>query len=131
MKRLTETNYQRPKETLQDKLNKNDIKKMLKNYKEISSFSDVPLSSHLRYFSNVDGEMKFRTGGNLINKNNADKYVVLSNGKVTWSVDTKKSIFYKEITHEDIVDKYEEQIAKYKLVIKKLRNEIEQLKSKK
>ena len=130
MQRLTENQYKRPKETLQDKLTDNEIKEKLKNYAQVDNIIEVPLSTHLRYFTKQNGgEMKFRLGGNLINKNNADKYVVLSNGKFTWSVDTNKSVFYKEISLDDVRKEYDEKIMKYKIVIKKLRKELEQYKN--
>jgi ABC-type molybdate transport system ATPase subunit len=92
-------------------------------------------------------ETKFRLGGYLVNKRNADKYIVLSNGRVKWSVQVPSTIFYmstkqmeEETTHVTDKDKnkYEKQIEELKLIIadqelkiKKLKEKNKDLKTKK
>ena len=56
----------------------------------------------MRYFIiDKDGNKVFRTGGMLQNKDNADTYVILSNGKLSWSVQIENAIFFKKLTHND------------------------------
>ncbi len=111
MSRLGDDSYKRPKKTLTDKLTSEDIKNKLEDYIEVEDISKVPLNTHIRYFTEIEDKVKkkkikvFRLGGFLINKNNYDQYVVLSNTpetcfinnkKKTWSVNTKTSIFYRK-----------------------------------
>jgi len=125
MTRLGNDNYSRPEKTFQEKLSTDEIKEKLKDYKKIDDISKVPLKSHVRYFSLVDdgNKMKklFRMGGVLENKDNCDKYVVLSNGKASWSVNCQKSVFFKKMTSAEIHDKYNEEIKSLKKVIKSLK----------
>lgn len=124
MQRLTESNYKRPKSTWQDRLTQDQIDQYMVNYVKFNSFEDVSLSTHLRYYIKEDGERKFRLGGNLINKNNADKYVVLSNGKFTWSVDTQKSEFFKLESIDDVKREYENKISKMERKMEKKMNDL-------
>jgi len=76
----------RPKKTYTDTIqNKKDIKKKLKNYIEFP-LNKIPIGSHCRYITwdKYKKRPKFCTGGVL--KLKRDKFVVLGNGKVTWTV---------------------------------------------
>lgn len=143
MSRLGNDNYIRPKKTLTDKLTEEDIQSKLEDYIEIQDISKIPLNTHLRYFTEkYDEKTKkkirvFRMGGFLINKNNYDKYVVLSNipdsgvinnNKLTWSVNTKTSIFYRKLTLEEIKDEHNDEIEELNIEIAKLKKEIKKLK---
>jgi hypothetical protein len=100
MSRLSNDEYQKPPITYTDSLSKEEIKNFLKDYEEISSdkISTVKKGTHLRYFSkNDDGTYKFRLGGNLIVNNTLPNYIVLSNKKKSWSVQTHNTIFFVEI----------------------------------
>lgn len=118
--------YDRPKQTLQDKLSKKEIEEKLEDYIKVEDISEVPLKTHIRYFKVEGKNLKFRLGGNLINKDNADKYVVLSNGNYSWSADVKKSIFYKQLSVEEVREQYEDKIKKYKNTIDKLKKKLKQ-----
>jgi len=153
MSRLGNDNYKRPKKTLTDKLSAEEIKNKLEDYIEVEDISKVPLNSHLRYFTEKYDEKKkksskvFRLGGFLVNKNNYDKYVVLSNvpdtgvinnNRKTWSVNTQKSIFYRKQTMDEIKEDYKDELEelydevdKLKKQIKKLTAENKKLKAKK
>ena len=51
-KRLSrDTSYVKTKNTYQDKLSPNEIKKKLEEYKQIDDITSVPLNSHVRYFT--------------------------------------------------------------------------------
>ena len=153
MSRLGNDNYKRPKKTLTDKLSAEEIKNKLEDYIEVEDISKVPLNSHLRYFTEKYDEKKkksskvFRLGGFLVNKNNYDKYVVLSNvpdtgvinnNRKTWSVNTQKSIFYRKQTMDEIKEDYKDELEelydevdKLKKQVKKLTAENKKLKAKK
>ena len=111
-KRISKDDYKRPKHTIQDKMTEDEIEEKLEDYIEIEDIFKVPLNSHIRYYTLIpgkDGEIKkaFRLGGQLKNKDNADKYIILSNGKVTWTVQMETSILYRKMTIEEIKEDYE------------------------
>ena len=144
--RLANDKYKRPKKTLTDKLTPEEIKDKLNDYIEVEDISKLPLNTHLRYFTEKYDEDKkkkirvFRLGGFLINKNNYDKYIVLSNvpetgvinnNKKTWSVNTKISVFFRKQTIDEIKDEYEDEIEELNDEVNKLKKEIQKLKLKK
>ena len=136
--RLNKDKYNRPLITLQDKLSQDEVNDKLFDYVEVDDISKVKLNTHIRYFIlKTDAKTKkttklFRLGGYLINKENANKYIVLSNGKNTWSVQTLDTIFYRKLDSQEIMDKYENQILnlnnkliKYKKELGRLRKILE------
>lgn len=132
--RLANSTYTK-KHSIQEKLTEDEIDEKLIDYKEVADISKVALSTHIRYFSeikNKDGTVnnKFRLGGILINKDNADKYVVLSNGTQSWSVQVDKTTFYKKMSIDEIKEEYELEIMELKEEIKKLKKEIKKLNAK-
>ena len=54
------------------------------NYERVEDIDDVPLSTHVRYVTFKDEQQRFCLGGLLTKKHS--KYVVLSNGTFSWSV---------------------------------------------
>ncbi len=126
--------YKRPKKTFQDKLTAEEIKEKLEDYIEISDISKVPNNSHIRYFSIIkNGKRKkkvFRLGGYLKNKNNADKFVMLTNGDITWSVQTQTSIFFRRMTFDEIKEQYEDEIEDLKKKMSRLKKQNKLLKEK-
>ena len=142
MSRLGNDGYKRPKKTLTDKLSAEEIKNKLEDYIEVEKISDVQLNSHLRYFTEKYDEKKkkitkvFRLGGFLINKNNYEKYVILSNvpdtgvinnNKKTWSVNTQKSIFYRKQTIDEIKEDYKDELEELYDEIDNLKKQIKKL----
>jgi hypothetical protein len=138
--RLSTDEYKKPKKTYTQSLSTDEIKEKLKEYKKVEDISIVPINSHLRYFSLIEDPKTnkytkvFRIGGFLKNKDNWTEYVVLCNGLngtgKTWSVNTKKSIFFQKMSINDITEKYEEQITKLKEEVYKLKKKIHTLEKK-
>ena len=122
-----DSGYSRPKTTFQESLTKDDIKEKLQGYNRVTDISKVPLNTHVRYFSYVEDphtkqvEKVFRMGGFLYKKDDADKYVVLSNGKNTWSVNTKKSAFFRKMRPDEVHEKYMSQIQDLQETVRNLK----------
>lgn len=126
----SDPSYKRPKTTYQEKLSLDDISEKLQGYEQVHDIAEVPLNTHIRYFvKQKDGTQTFRTGGFLSNKQNADKFVMLSNGKQGWSVQVKGTVFFKKMSQKDEIaaihaqykkklDEKDEVIAKLKKYIK-------------
>ena len=64
----------------------------------------------------------FRMGGFLSKKDENNQYVVLSNGKKTWTAQVATSVFYRKLTIDEIKEEYEKEIEKLQLINKKLYN---------
>ena len=85
--RLSSYKGTRPTDTYQSKLTDADIEEKLKLYKKIDTIDELtklPLNTHIRYFSVTKDDKgkkikKFRLGGFLNNKDNYDKYIILTN----------------------------------------------------
>lgn len=125
----SDSSYKRPKKTLQEQLSADEITEKLQGYTKVDDISEVPLNTHIRYFTKDDnGNKVFRLGGFLHKKNNADTYVMLSNGKSVWSVQIKNTIFYKKLSHKEeidaLTDLYEKKLEEKDQVIKKLKDYI-------
>jgi len=123
---IANDNYIRPKETYTDRLDDDDIADKLIDYVKVDDISTVALNTHLRYFiletDKKKGTVKrvFRMGGFLSNKKSPDKYVILSNGKTTWSVQTATAVFYRKLTIDEIKEEYEADLEKSQIISKKL-----------
>lgn len=96
-KRLSrQKDWSRPETTTTDAINQDDeqIALKLENYVEVDNIDMVSINTHVRYmvFDTRVGKFMFRLGGLLAMKHTG--YVVLSNGKQTWSVP-------KEAEHKD------------------------------
>lgn len=143
--RITNDNYVRPTKTKQDMYTPDEINDMLLDYDPIDDINEVALGTHLRYFVTVVEEKKkikkFRRGG-MLNQNDPKKpFVILSNGKVTWSVQKKQATFWKKRTFDEIKEEYineidklksdlsvaNKTIHKYTIIIKQLKEEVERL----
>lgn len=129
-KRLTrDTTYNKTKKSYQDNLSPDEIKQKLEEYSQVDDIDEVPLNSHLRYFTiNVKtGKKLFRLGGFLTK---IDKeYVVLSNGTLSWSVQKKNNIFFRKMTFQELKEELIKKIKKgYETEIKKINSENKKLK---
>ena len=132
--RLKDTEYSKPKKTFTEKLNsdENSIKDKLDDYVQVEDIFKVPLGTHIRYYKNENGKKKFVLGGKLINNNGLPKYIVLTNGKYTWSVqlDTVVTFFRKmsiaEIKkdYEDMIDELDKKNENLKKIIKEQQDQI-------
>ena len=84
-RRLAKSVYDRPQTTYTDTLQTNEaMKEKLKNYIQVDDIEDVNINTHVRYVTMKDGRQRFCLGGLL--KKIHSKYVVLSNGNYSWSV---------------------------------------------
>jgi len=107
---ISTSKYPKKIDTYQSKLTDAEIQEKLKMYKKIDSLeelSKLPLQSHIRYFSVIKDPSgkkikQFRLGGFLDNKDNYDKYIILSNKNLSWSVNTQTSILYRKLKDDEI-----------------------------
>lgn len=119
-------NYIRPIKTYTDQLDENDIEDKLNDYIKVEDITQVKIKTHVRYFSlemdKKSGTMKrlFRMGGFITKIDANGQYIVLSNGRSTWTVQIAKSVFYRKLSTEEIKDEYEREIEKLQLINKKL-----------
>lgn len=129
--RMSEDNYVRPKLTATDMLSREDIQERLKNYEQVSpdDVEKIVPGTRVQYFQvdKNDEMMRYRPGGTVI-VNQYPVYLVLSNGRKSWSVQLKNNIIFKEIDVDAIKKKYEERIKEKDREIAILRNHIINLK---
>ena len=96
-KKIARTNYQRPKQTYQENLTKQEIKEQLKDYKECNDITMLSIGCHVRYFS-MDPQTKkklFRLGGTINKIDPEYRFIILTNGTVSWSVQISNTTFWK------------------------------------
>jgi hypothetical protein len=128
VEKLDKTKYSRPKTTFTDKLSKSEIMSKLEDYTK-TAVDKIPLGTHVRYFVvNDDGKKIFRMGGQLTKNDGMPKYVILSNGKNSWSVQASTSIFFKKMSTPEIKQEYETKLLDKDKKIKELLTLIKQLK---
>jgi hypothetical protein len=112
-KRLSrDTQYKKKTKSYQESLSPDEIKEKLEEYKQVDNIDEVPLSTHLRYFT-IDpktGKKEFRLGGFLTKIN--DDYVVISNGNFSWSVQKKTSVFFQKLNFKELKDDLVKKISK-------------------
>ena len=130
--------YNRPEYTHQDLLSEYDIKEKLKDYKLITNINVVQLNTHIRYYT-FDAKTKgkiFRLGGFLKQIDNQNRFIMLTNGKCTWSVQLLQSTLYQKMTDDEIKEKLKIEIRTEFIKenssseIKKLKEKIENLTNK-
>ena len=119
------------KKTYQEQLTDEAIEKLLEDYVEVEvdKISQIPIKSHLRYYTlkEENGNIKklFRMGGQLVNKDHYENYLMLSNGKNSWSVQTNNAIFYKKMKIEEIKEYYKDLLEEKDKKIKKLQDKLQ------
>lgn len=112
--------YIKPPKTFTENLTKDEIKQLLIDYKQCD-IHKIPRGAKVRYFiktiENKKPVMKFRLGGIIFNNEHIDSegYVILSNGKISWSVQVKNAIFYCEKNNDDIIEEYEDYIEQLEI----------------
>jgi hypothetical protein len=135
-KKITDDNYKRPAKTYTDRLDDDDIEDKLSDYVKVDDIMTVNTHAHLRYFTleldKKSGTMKrlFRMGGFLAKKDENKQYVVLTNGRMTWTVQIANTVFYRRLTVKEIKEEYEQEVGKLQLVNKKLLKQNQKLKDK-
>jgi len=122
--------YKKPKKTYQDTLTDEEIKELLIDYTFVEDIFVVPINSHIRYFTLKNDKKLFRLGGYLNKIDIKKNYIVLSNGKTSWSVQVKDSTFFKKYSMDELKEYYDNKLKKYKSKIKKLENSLEEIKEK-
>jgi hypothetical protein len=120
-KRLSkDTNYVRPKKTVQDTMSNDEIKEKLQGYKKVDDIKKILIGSHLRYFAKAKNSKTpiFRLGGFLTKFGDDYKYVVLSNGEFSWSVQLNgTNEFWAKMNQKEFQEKIETEVEeKYKQV---------------
>jgi hypothetical protein len=128
-KRLSaDTEYKKTGKSIQQNLSPDEIKEKLKEYVPLETIDDVSINSHIRYFTVNNGKKQFRLGG-FLTKIDTD-YVVLSNGKLSWSVQKKNSIFFKKMSYDELKEELIEKISnKFEKKLISLEKENEALKN--
>ena len=123
--------YNRPEYTHQDLLSEYDIKEKLKDYKLINNINIVQLNTHIRYYT-FDSKLKskiFRLGGFLQKIDSQNRFIMLTNGKFTWSVQLLQSTLYQKMTDDEIKEKLKLEI-KTEFIKENSSSEIKKLKEK-
>jgi hypothetical protein len=114
-KRLTsDKNYKRPEKTYQDTLSNQEIKEKLKEYKKCTDIRAVSIGTHIRYFS-TDSSTKqkvFRLGGTLNKIDPEGRFVVLGNGKLSWSVQIIGTQFWQKLSELEFKEELKKEIKK-------------------
>jgi hypothetical protein len=129
--RLSKTDYDRPKKTLQDTISNEEIKEKLEGYKQVDDISKVLIGSHIRYFTKTkDSKPSFRFGGNLTKFGEEYKYIILSNGKLSWSVQNNNmNTFWVKMNQKEFKEQIESEVKetlnedKYKEKYKQIKNQ--------
>ncbi len=106
--------YKRPEKTYQENLSNADIKEKLKDYKKVNDIKKVSIGTQLRYIT-IDkntGDQLFRLGGSLNKIGTNGEYVILSNGKVNWSVQISNTTFFQKMTENEIKDEMKNELKK-------------------
>lgn len=113
-KRLSkDTAYVRPKKTVQDTMSNQEIKEKLQGYKKVDDIKKILIGSHLRYFAKVKNSKTpvFRLGGFLTKFGDEYKYVVLSNGEFSWSVQLNgTNEFWAKMNQKEFKEKIETEV---------------------
>ena len=111
-KRITRTQYNRPDKTYQQQLSGSQIKEKLKDYKKVSDIKNISTGTHLRYFTinKKTGEQLFRLGGVLTRTDPENRFVILSNGDVSWSVQINNTVFFQKMTDNEIREEIKNEI---------------------
>lgn len=104
--------YKKPIKTFTEKLTKNEIKTLLEEYKQ-EDIKNITKGLHVRYFiKDKDGQLLFRMGGALKDNSGLPTYVVLTNGKKSWSVQVDNTIFYVKMSNKQELDECKTELYK-------------------
>lgn len=106
--------YQRPEKTYQDTLTNQEIKEKLKEYKKVANIQSVSIGTHIRYFV-MDKQTKervFRLGGILNKVDPEGRFIILSNGTITWSVQIPGTLFYQKMSEDEYKEEVKKEIKK-------------------
>ncbi len=126
-KKIDRTNYQRPVQTYQDNLTKQQIKEQLKDYKEANDITMLSIGCHVRYFSTDPKTNKklFRLGGTINKIDPEYRFIILTNGTLSWSVQIANTSFWKKLTESEYKEELKDEIRK-EIITEKTDNQFNQ-----
>jgi len=140
LKKLDDVEYTGPKKTFTQELSPSEIQALLEGYVE-TDYVSLKKGFHIRYFSTnkKTGEKEFKMGGTILKISSPD-YIVLSNGSLNWSVQIDGTIFFQQMTMQEIKTELQvnfdadmhvknNEILKLKLHIKAFKKEISEKKN--
>ena len=123
--RISKDNYIKNGSEIQKNLSNEDIKILLEDYTDVNDVKkELKLGMHIRYYTIKNSKKKFRMGGNIIKIDDEYKYIVLSNGTITWSVQLNNSILYRKLNYNDIKQIYDTEIEEKNINLKKCKKKI-------
>jgi hypothetical protein len=125
-KRITfDKNYVRPNKTYQEQLTKQEIKEKLNGYKELKDIKKLSIGSHVRYFTfdKKTNKNVFRLGGYVNRIDPEGKYIVLSNGDITWSVQIPISKFFIKMSETELRNEIKKEVKEEILTETNLSND--------
>ena len=131
--KISEDGFKKSINTIQDNLTQEDINILLEEYNQIESIIDLKEGIHIRYYTlikkNGSVQQVFRMGGTIIKIDLKKNYAVLSNGKITWSIQLNDNIIiYKKMTIDEVKQFYENELDNKEIEVNKYKLQIEKLK---
>ncbi len=108
-KRLSRTT--KKYDSFQATLDTDQIREKLKGYVKEPNPLSLSLGTHVRYFT-LDPklkEKKFRMGGVVRKIDTENKYMIISNGQLSWSAQIKDNEFYRKMSSDEIIAKAKEE----------------------
>ncbi len=112
--RITNKPYVSKGKTYQQSLSNAEIKEKLKEYCKVDDITKISIGTHLRYFT-IDPKTKektFRLGGTLNKIDPEHRFIILSNGTITWSAQIGNCIFFKKLTDAELKAEMKEELKK-------------------
>lgn len=131
--RIGDDNYQPTGNELQRNLNEEDVNLLLEEYEEVDDTDILKPGMNVRYYTikqkrNGEVDKKFRMGGEITKVDHENKYLVLTNKRLSWSVQFNNSIFYKKMSIDDVKIFYENELDEKESKIEKLKQSIQKYK---
>ena len=131
--RIGDDDYNPTGNELQKNLTEEDVNLLLEEYEEVDDTEILKPGMHVRYYTikqkrNGDVDKKFRMGGEIMKVDHQNKYVVLTNKRLSWSVQFNNTIFYKKMTSDEIKAFYENELDEKDNKIEKLKQSISKYK---
>jgi len=124
--KYTAENYIRPEIMPNDFINPLELKKRLKFYDLVYDAVDLNSGMHIQYIEYYENTFRYKSGGILITNKYPD-YIVLSNGRSSWSVQLKNNIIFKQKSIYEMKQIYDNIIYKKDMTINELKNKIKLL----
>lgn len=121
-KNIADSKYEGPKKTFTKSLTKSQIIDLLDGYQE-TSFLLLRQGYLVRYFKPIENteKLEFQMGGMIVYVDIVNKYAIVTNHKVNWSVQSN-CIFFQQMPISEIKQIIED---KYKDIILKQNDQLE------